>query len=89
MITIVSIAATHWHDRQGWDGPPWPVFTLVPLLLATMFIVGVVYQRGRRSTGAVDIVADRYAKGEIDETEYRRRIAELRDKGFPPAAGSE
>ncbi len=89
MITIASLAASRWHDGQGWDGPPWPVFFLVLLLLATMFIVGVMYQRGRRSTGAVEIVADRYARGEIDETEYRRRIAELRGRGSPPPAGSQ
>ncbi len=89
MITISSLAASHWHDGQGWEGPPWPVFFLVLLLLAAMFVVGVVYQRGRRSTGAVEIVADRYARGEIGETEYRRRIAELRGKGSPPATGSQ
>lgn len=89
MITIASLAATHWHDGRGWDGPPWPAFFLVPLLLAAMFIVGVWYQRGRRPTGAVDIVAERYASGEIDETEYRRRVSELRGKGSPPAGGSQ
>lgn len=92
MITIASIARTHWHDGQGWDGPPWAAFFLIPLLLATLFIAGfiagVLVQRSRSTRAAVKIVAARYAQGVIDEDEYRRRISELRGKGSPrPATG--
>ena len=83
MITIALVAGTHWHEGQGWDGPPWPGLFLIPLLLATLIIAGVLALRGRRPPGAVEIVAARYAQGEIDEDEYRRRISELRRKASP------
>lgn len=89
MITIASVVGTHWHGRHGWDGPLWPGLFLIPLLLATLIIVGVLALRGRRPPGAVEIVAARYAQGEIDEDEYRRRISELRGKGSPrPTTGA-
>ena len=81
MMSIVSMAAVHWHDGHGWDGPPWPALFVIPLLLAAAFFAGVLVQRARRRSGAVEIVAARYAQGDIDEDEYRRRIAELRGKG--------
>ncbi|GAA3165299.1 MULTISPECIES: SHOCT domain-containing protein [Streptomyces] len=37
--------------------------------------------------GAEQILAERYARGEIDEEEYRRRLATLR--GEPPGAGPQ
>jgi uncharacterized membrane protein len=88
MMTTASLASTGWHEGRGWDGPPWPTFFLVPLLLVAVVFVGLLVPRGRRPFSAVDIVAERYAKGEIDEAEYRRRIAELRGKTSPPTNGS-
>lgn len=89
MITNASVAGSHWHQGPGWDGPPWPGLFLLTLLLATLIIAGVLALRGRRPPGAVEIVAARYAQGEIDEDEYRRRISELRGKGSPrPTTGA-
>ena len=88
MLTIAALAGTHWHDGQGWDGPPWPAFFLIPLLLTAAFLAGVFLQRARRRPDAVEIVAARYAQGEIDEDEYRRRVSELRGKPSPrPTSG--
>jgi putative membrane protein len=80
MHTLAAIASTHWHDGRGWDGPPWPAFFVAPLLLATAFLAGVLIQRSRRPPGALQLVAERYARGEIDEEEYRQRATELRRK---------
>lgn len=80
MITIATLADPGWNDGRGWDGPPWPAFILFSLFVATFVILTVLAYRGRRPPG-VAIVGERYARGEIDENEYRRRLAELRGKG--------
>lgn len=73
MITLSAVA------NAGWRGPPWPGFLLVPLFLATLVGVGLYLAWRRRPAGPTRIVAERYARGEIDEVEYRRRVAELRE----------
>ena len=83
MITIASLIERNWHDGQAWDGPPWPAFFLIPLLVILLATIAVLFALRRRSPGAVEIVAERYARGEIDEIEYRRRIAELRGNRSP------
>jgi putative membrane protein len=86
MMTVASFASSGWHEGRGWDGPPWPAFLLLFVLLAAAVVVGLLVLRTRRPLAAVDIVAERYARGEIDEDEYRRRLAELRSKGSPPTS---
>ena len=83
MTLLTFLATAGWYDGR-WDGPPWPGFFLFPLFLAALLVSGLLLLRGRRPGTAVSIVAQRYAKGEIDEDEYRRRVAELRGK--PSAA---
>jgi hypothetical protein len=79
MLNFVTLATAH-HDGGGWGGPPWPAFFFGPLLLAAAFLLGFLLPRGRRQPGALDLVADRYARGEIDEEEFAHRSAELRRK---------
>lgn len=67
----------------GWDGGPW--FLFFPLLwiglLAGAFVLF------RRRTGrwqmhtAEEVLAERYARGEISADEYRQRLGVLRHKG--------
>ena len=73
----------------GWGWGPGPWFLLVPLfwfgLIALFFAIGS--RRRRRYWGGWDgprdggnaraVLADRYARGEIDETEYRARLEVL------------
>ncbi len=68
----------------GWGGGwmwIWPVLVLVGL--AILAYVGVRLAQGGRSappgssSTARQILDDRYARGEIDEDEYRRRRAML------------
>jgi len=63
----------------------WPVLVLVGL--AILAYVGVRLAQGGRSappgssSTARQILDDRYARGEIDEDEYRRRLQVLREGG--------
>jgi putative membrane protein len=69
-------------------GSMWPVgFTMVGSLLVTVLFVGLVvwlvvrYDRPRikvEDTGAARrILAERYARGELDTEEYTQRLAAL------------
>jgi putative membrane protein len=72
---------------DGWDGPGawWPVFPLLWLLviaaIVTTFVV--VGRRRARFAGAragESRLAERYAAGEIDDEEYRERLAVLKEQ---------
>ena len=83
MNTLMTIAA---HDPGHYGpGPWWPIF---PIFWLVVFIAVVVFfgtMRRRRwhdhgsSTGRSRL-AERFASGEIDEDEYRSRLAVL-DEG--------
>ena len=67
------------HMGRGWwwlMGIGWLIF------LAALVVVGVVLVRhltnGRTRGSADDVLAHRFARGEIDEDEYRRRRNALR-----------
>ena len=73
----------------GWGWGPGPWFLLVPLfwfgLIALFFALGaaVAAATGAAGTARADggsaraVLAERYARGEIDETEYRARLEVL------------
>jgi putative membrane protein len=77
---LATIAADHWGHGPGW-------WVLVPLLFwgTIIFLFFTRFRRwGRfgpswRSGEAV--LAERYARGEIDADEYRNRLAVLREQG--------
>jgi putative membrane protein len=56
--------------------------SLVFLALIVVVVVLLLHRDSdiheRRGTGADDILAERFARGEIDEDEYRKRRAALR-----------
>ncbi len=70
--------AEGWGPGGGW----WIVFPLFWLLLAGTVIFTVI--RGRRSgrwhqgRSATDVLAERYARGEIAEEEYKERLEVLK-----------
>jgi putative membrane protein len=68
-----------WH----WLAPLWLLFWALVVFLAVRFVLG---RRGWRRRGPGDpldearsILAQRFARGEIDGEEYRGRLAELRN----------
>jgi len=72
------------HDTWDGPGPWWPLF---PLFWIAFFVLvfGVFGRFGRRrwhrgSYAGEARLAERYAAGEIDETEYRQRLAVLRER---------
>jgi putative membrane protein len=67
---------------DGWGGP-W--FLFVPLLWFAFFVaVAVLFRRRwggwRRWNPAEDVLAERYARGEISAEEYHQRLGVLRRK---------
>ncbi|MEW1819918.1 SHOCT domain-containing protein [Arthrobacter sp. NPDC080031] len=64
----------------------WPFFLLIPLFW--ILVIGFFIFFGRRmwrrnhywaaTQGAESVLRERYARGEIDETEYRQRLDVLR-----------
>ncbi|ADU09733.1 SHOCT domain-containing protein [Micromonospora aurantiaca] len=71
------------HDGNGWF---WPMgLMMVGWLVLAVIIVAAVWLTvgtGRRATDHGDsarrILAERYARGELDDEEYRRRLDGLR-----------
>ncbi|HEY8473438.1 MAG TPA: SHOCT domain-containing protein [Natronosporangium sp.] len=74
----------HWGD--GGAGGWWPIFPIlwVALLVGVAVTIAILYARRTRSTGPLAAaeaqLAERYARGEIDETEYRERRDVLRKR---------
>ncbi|KTR39908.1 MULTISPECIES: hypothetical protein [Curtobacterium] len=67
----------------GHGGPPFflfPAFFLL-VLLAVAVVFGVLRRGGWRArSDARAVLADRFARGDIDADEYRSRLAELSRK---------
>jgi len=85
MHTIATLTPTllAWHDGPGrhHDGGPWFLIPLVFWLLAATAIVLIPRRRSRwHRTGGLVVLSERYARGEIDEAEYRARRAVLTEK---------
>jgi putative membrane protein len=75
---LSALVATHLHD-----GPPWfvvPFFWLVPLTVGLLLWRFGPWRRSP-SADARARLATRYADGEIDEAEYRRRLDVLGGPG--------
>ena len=77
-------------DGWGWGWGGWLLMTVVMVLfwavVITAVVVGIRYLTGvphhRAPTApprAEDLLAERYARGEIDDDEYRKRLTLLRE----------
>lgn len=76
-----------WHPMwdAGW-GYGWGFFGLMHLFWWALLVVGAVVlvrgvfgeRRGARGDSALQILRERYARGEIDESEYAARRKQLK-----------
>jgi putative membrane protein len=83
-----------WYGGDGWGWAGWILMTVGMVafwaLVITAVVLAIRYLTGPRSTaastssaglaGAEDLLAQRFARGEIDENEYRQRLGLLRDQ---------
>lgn len=80
MNAMTLTAYGPWHDghAHGW----WPVFPIGFGLFWLLVLGGGFYLLSRRirqgGDSAEKVLAERYARGEIDEEEYRERLGVLR-----------
>jgi putative membrane protein len=70
------ILAHAWGDGPGgW----WPIFPITFWVLVLSAVGFWVWRSGRnRYAGAEAVLAERYARGEIDEEQYRAALAVLK-----------
>ena len=81
MNTLMTIAT---HAGPGYDGhgawwPIFPIFWLLAFIAVLMFFATMGRRRwhDRGSSTGRSRLAERFASGEIDEDEYRSRLAVL------------
>jgi putative membrane protein len=81
MLTALSTVAAgpYWHGG-GFPFFVFPAFLVVAFLVT--FLVFGVLRRGpwRARSDARGVLADRFARGDIDADEYRSRLSELSRK---------
>lgn len=79
---VLAELAVRWHrDGDGW----FPLFPLVPLFFigAWVLLLTLVFRRRWRTApgqSGESVLAEGFARGEIDEAEYRDRRAVLRER---------
>jgi putative membrane protein len=82
LVQGIVLHAGHPAWSDGWNGPWWLLFPLFWVIVVAT-IVWLVFRAKRRSLGtpldsAFEILASRFARGEIDAAEYRERMDEIK-----------
>ena len=72
-----------WYDHDlsvwGWVGMILTMLAFWGLVVAAVvWLVGATGSRDRRPSGPEELLAERFARGDIDDAEYRDRLAALR-----------
>jgi putative membrane protein len=82
-----------WYGGNGWGWGGWMLMAVGMVLFWALVITAVILAiryltgsrgadaslRGSGPTRAEDVLAERFARGEIDDDEYRQRLALLRE----------
>jgi putative membrane protein len=83
-MTVMTLAAEVAAQGHWGPGPWWPIFPLfwVLLLGIVIFLVFRLRRGGRwdHKHSAEDVLAERYARGEISVDEYRERLTVLKER---------
>lgn len=91
LVPALAVSASAQTNPQGWSMHEWmwwwgPWHMLMPLLFLGLIVAGVIFlvrklwpdeQRHFRGNRALDLLDERYAKGEIDREEYQRRRQDI------------
>lgn len=81
-LDLTARAAEHQGWAGGGGGPWWLFFPLIGILLVGSLVWLLARRRdpasGQPMSHAVEVLAARYARGEIETEEYRRRLDEIR-----------
>lgn len=79
MTSVLAATTDHWHHDWG----PWVAVVVLfwLALVASVVVLQCTYWRHRAATvGGRRVLAERFARGEIDEAEYESRVRTLRGK---------
>jgi putative membrane protein len=79
-LTLTTLLATHTGDWGHHWWPLWPLLWIAVIVAVVWFFKRRHWTAARPRTGverARDILAERYARGEITGEEYRERLAQL------------
>lgn len=68
------------HGTWGWAGCIWMVLLWAAILGGVIWLVSTILQRRPQSTAA-NILAERYARGELTREQYTAMLADLRYAG--------
>jgi putative membrane protein len=82
-----------WYDSDGWGWAGWTAMSVGMVAFWALVITAVVLAirylsrprgsaanaTGSGQTRAEGLLAERFARGEIDENEYRQRLSPLRE----------
>ena len=80
MTTLLTFTTSLAHDPDRWGPGPGPWFLVFPLLFWTAVVLFFVFGRRRRlGRQGEGTLRDAYARGEVSESEYRARLAVLRE----------
>ena len=74
-----TLIANHLH--HGWGPGPWIGLVWLALWAAAIFFLASRWRRRGPWRSGESVLAERYARGEIDADEYRDRLATLKEAG--------
>ena len=77
------------YGNGGWDAGMWIIMIIVVVMLWVIVLFGVMalaryfrhgdFRPPRGNGGSEAILRDRFARGEIDEDEFRKRMTALKE----------
>jgi putative membrane protein len=76
---IVLLAHAGWGPGGWWWGPFIPLLWVAFIATAAWFVIRVAGPHRRRAVDrGREVLAERFARGELDADEYRERLSQLR-----------